>query len=89
MIAAGFDLLPGEHPIIPVMLHDASLASRFAARMMEHSIYVTGFSYPVVPMGKARVRTQISAAHTKLHLEEAISAFTQIGQQLGCLGKHS
>jgi len=79
----GFTLVPGEHPIIPVMLGDATLAKTFADEMLKHGIYVIGFSYPVVPQGQARIRTQISAAHTQEHLNKAIAAFAKVGQQLG------
>ncbi|MTV78276.1 aminotransferase class I/II-fold pyridoxal phosphate-dependent enzyme, partial [Streptococcus pneumoniae] len=69
MTAAGFNIAPGEHPIVPVMLGDAALASKFADAMLERGVYVIGFSFPVVPQGKARIRTQISAAHTREDLE--------------------
>ena len=85
MTAAGFDVVPGEHPIIPVMLGDARLAADFAQRLLEHGVYVIGFSYPVVPHGKARIRTQMSAAHTQAHLDQAVAAFTHVGQALGVL----
>lgn len=83
MTEAGFQIVPGEHPIVPVMLGDAALASKFADAMLERGIYVIGFSYPVVPQGKARIRTQISAAHTREDLEKAVKAFTEVKQQLG------
>jgi glycine C-acetyltransferase len=83
MSAAGFTLAPGEHPIIPVMLGDARLASEFAQRLLEHGVYVIGFSFPVVPHGKARIRTQMSAAHTREHLEKAVDAFVRVGAELG------
>lgn len=83
MSAAGFALVPGEHPIIPVMLGDAKLASEFAQRLLSHGVYVIGFSFPVVPHGKARIRTQMSAAHTKAHLDKAVAAFTAVGRELG------
>jgi glycine C-acetyltransferase len=83
MTAAGFTLVPGEHPIIPVMLGDARLASDFAQRLLAHGVYVIGFSFPVVPHGKARIRTQMSAAHTREHLDKAIMAFTAVGRELG------
>lgn len=86
MAAAGFNLVPGEHPIIPVMLGDAKLASGFAQKLLDHGVYVIGFSFPVVPHGKARIRTQMSAAHTKAQLDQAIAAFTQVGKELGVLG---
>jgi glycine C-acetyltransferase len=79
---SGFDLVPGEHPIIPVMLGDAVLAQKMAASLLEKGIYVIGFSFPVVPQGKARIRTQISAAHKKAHLDKAIEAFVEVGRQL-------
>jgi glycine C-acetyltransferase len=72
-----FDILPGEHPIVPVMIGDAALASRMAATMLEKGVYVVGFSYPVVPQGKARIRTQVSAAHTRDDLERAVHAFVE------------
>lgn len=83
MEALGFNLVPGNHPIVPVMLGDAQLAQDFAARMLDHGIYVIGFSYPVVPHGKARIRTQMSAAHTKENLDKAINAFEAVGRELG------
>ncbi|MDP1697617.1 MAG: glycine C-acetyltransferase [Xanthomonadaceae bacterium] len=85
MTTAGFDLKPGEHPIVPVMLYDAPLAQRFAARLLEQGIYAIGFFFPVVPKGQARIRTQISAAHTREHLDQAVSAFTAIGRELGVI----
>ena len=81
----GFDLVPGEHPIVPVMLGDATLAKRMADRLLELGLYVIGFSYPVVPMGKARIRTQMSAAHDPVHLDRALAAFEQAGKELGVL----
>ncbi|HKC20365.1 MAG TPA: aminotransferase class I/II-fold pyridoxal phosphate-dependent enzyme, partial [Candidatus Dormibacteraeota bacterium] len=75
MAAEKFDILPGDHPIVPVMIGDAALASRMAASMLERGVYVVGFSYPVVPQGKARIRTQVSAAHTRDELERAVRAF--------------
>ncbi|GGK56027.1 glycine C-acetyltransferase [Amphritea balenae] len=83
MAKQGFDLLPGEHPIVPVMLHDAVLASQFANAMLELGVYVVAFSFPVVPKGKARIRTQMSAALTKDDLEFAIDAFGKVKKQLG------
>ncbi len=83
MTAAGFNLLPGEHPIVPIMLGDASLASKFAEAMLARGVYVIGFSYPVVPQGKARIRTQISAAHTREELERAVQAFVEVKKELG------
>ncbi len=85
MGSLGFDLVPGDHPIIPVMLGDAVLASKMAARMLEKGIYVVGFSFPVVPRGKARIRTQMSAAHTREHLDRAIAAFAETGRELGVI----
>ena len=83
MAAAGFDLKPGVHPIVPVMLYDAPLAQRFAAGLLEEGIYAIGFFFPVVPKGQARIRTQISAAHSREQLDRAIAAFTKVGKQLG------
>jgi len=85
MAAAGFDLKPGVHPICPVMLYEAPLAQRFAQRLLEEGIYAIGFFFPVVPQGQARIRTQMSAAHTREHLDRAIDAFTRIGHELGVL----
>jgi glycine C-acetyltransferase len=85
MTAAGFDLLPGEHPIIPVMIYDAALAGRFAEEMLALGIYVVSFSFPVVPQGQARIRTQMSCAHDRAHLDKAIEAFTAVGKKLGVL----
>ncbi|QDS93324.1 2-amino-3-ketobutyrate coenzyme A ligase [Roseimaritima multifibrata] len=82
MSKLGFDLLPGEHPIVPVMLGDAALAARFADAMLAEGVYVIGFSYPVVPQGKARIRTQISAAHTEADLQFAIDCFAKVKSQL-------
>lgn len=83
MTGAGFDIAPGEHPIVPVMLGDAALAGRFAEAMLARGVYVIGFSYPVVPQGKARIRTQISAAHTREDLERAVAAFVAVRRELG------
>jgi glycine C-acetyltransferase len=83
MSAAGFSIVPGEHPIVPIMLGDAALAGRFAEKMLDHGVYVIGFSYPVVPVGKARIRTQISAAHSRSDLEQAVAAFTAARRELG------
>ncbi|WP_310391177.1 glycine C-acetyltransferase [Hymenobacter sp.] len=85
MTAAGFDIRPGQHPIVPVMLYDAKLAQEFAAKMLEKGIYVVGFYYPVVPQGQARIRVQLSAAHTRAHLDKAIAAFIEVGKELGTL----
>jgi glycine C-acetyltransferase len=78
----GFELLPGEHPIIPVMLHDAPLAQEFARRLLDEGVYVIGFFFPVVPKGAARIRTQMSAAHTREDLDFAVSAFEKVGREL-------
>ncbi len=85
MTEAGFDILPGEHPIVPIMLYDAPLAQEFAAKLLNEGIYVIGFFYPVVPKGKARIRVQISAAHEQEHLEKAVAAFTKVGKELGVI----
>ena len=82
IIAAGFDVKAGDSPIIPIMLYDAALSQKFADMLLEEGVYAVGFFYPVVPKGKARIRTQISAAHTKAHLDLAISAFIKVGKQL-------
>ena len=89
MQSAGFDLVPGEHPIIPMMLGDAKLASEFAQRLLAHGVYVIGFSFPVVPHGKARIRTQMSAAHTREQLDTAVDAFTVVGRELGVIGSRA
>lgn len=81
----GFDLVPGEHPIIPVMLGEAKLAKLMSDKLLQEGIYVIGFSYPVVPMGKARIRTQVSAAHEISHLDKAIAAFGKIGKELNII----
>ncbi|MHC4871669.1 MAG: glycine C-acetyltransferase [Planctomycetota bacterium] len=83
MVDAGFDIIPGDHPIVPIMLGDAVIAQKMAAKMLEKGIYVIGFFYPVVPEGKARIRTQISAAHSKEDLDFAIKAFSEVKSQLG------
>jgi glycine C-acetyltransferase len=83
---AGFSVLPGQHPIIPVMLGDARLAVQLAERLLEEGIYVVGFSFPVVPKGKARIRTQMSAAHEPSQIERAIAAFARAGADLGLVG---
>jgi glycine C-acetyltransferase len=82
MTKAGFDIKPGEHPIVPIMLYDAVLAQQMAARLLEEGVYVIGFFFPVVPKGQARIRVQLSAAHEKQHLDKAIAAFTKIGKEL-------
>ena len=83
MTDAGFDIKPGTHPIAPIMLYDAVIAQKFAARIQEEGIYVTGFFFPVVPKGQARIRVQISAAHDRHHLDKAIEAFIKVGKELG------
>jgi len=83
LAAYGFNLKPGEHPIVPVMLHDAELSQRFARRLLELGVYVTGFFYPVVPKGQARIRVQISAQHSRAQLDAALGAFAQAGKELG------
>ena len=85
MTAAGFDILPGEAPIVPIMLYDAKMSQEFATRLLAEGIYVIGFFFPVVPKGKARIRTQISAAHEREHLDKAIAAFTKVGKELGVI----
>jgi glycine C-acetyltransferase len=82
----GFNLAPGEHPIIPVMLGDEGLAGEMANRLLQEGIYVIGFSYPVVPKGQARIRTQMSAAHERSHLDQALEAFAKVGRSLGVVG---
>jgi glycine C-acetyltransferase len=81
----GFDLLPGEHPIIPVMLGDARLAGELAAGLLDEGVYVTAFSFPVVPRGQARIRTQMSAAHSTEDLDMAMAAFARVGRALGVI----
>jgi len=85
MMESGFEIKEGTHPIVPVMLYDANIAQEFATRMLAEGIYVIGFYYPVVPKGKARIRVQVSAAHTKYHLDKAIAAFTKIGRELNVI----
>ena len=85
MAAAGFEIKPGVHPIVPVMTHDAKVAQALAAGLLEEGIYVIGFFFPVVPKGQARIRTQMSAAHTREHLDTAIAAFTKVGKKVGLL----
>lgn len=85
MTALGFKLIPGEHPIIPVMLGDAVLASRMSARLLQEGVYVVGFSFPVVPKGLARIRTQMSAAHELEHLDRALNAFKNVGRELNLI----
>jgi len=85
MTDAGFDIKPGTHPIAPVMLYDAKLAQQFAQDLLDEGIYVIGFFYPVVPQGQARIRTQMSAAHTREHIDRAVAAFVKVGRKLGVL----
>ena len=85
MSALGFTLVPGEHPIIPVMLGDAQVASKMADALLHEGVYVIGFSYPVVPKGRARIRTQMSAAHTPEQIDQAVAAFARVGQRLGVI----
>ncbi len=85
MLAAGFDLTPGEHPIVPIMLGEARLAVGMADALLEKGIYVIGFSFPVVPKGQARIRVQISAGHEREHLDLAVAAFTEVGREMGVL----
>lgn len=85
MTEAGFDIRPGQHPIVPIMLYDAVVAQNFAARLLDEGIYAIGFFYPVVAKGQARIRVQLSAAHEPAHLDRAIAAFTKIGKELGVL----
>jgi glycine C-acetyltransferase len=83
--AAGFEIKPGDHPIVPIMVHDAVVAQRLAARLLDLGVYVVGFFFPVVPRGQARIRVQLSAAHTPAQLQHAVAAFTQAGHELGLL----
>ena len=85
MTAAGFDITPGVHPIVPIMLYDANIAQEMAAKMLEEGIYVVGFYFPVVPKGKARIRVQLSAGHEQHHLDKAIAAFTKVGKEMGVI----
>lgn len=85
MTEAGFDITPGEHPIVPIMLYDANVAQEMAAKMLDEGIYVVGFYFPVVPKGKARIRVQLSAAHDQHHLDKAIAAFTKVGKEMGVI----
>jgi glycine C-acetyltransferase len=85
MKAAGFDIRPGQHPIVPIMLYDAVVAQNFASKLLDEDIYVIGFFFPVVAKGQARIRVQLSAAHERQHLDKAIAAFTKIGKELGVL----
>jgi glycine C-acetyltransferase len=88
MTEAGFDIRPGEHPIVPIMLYDAIVAQNFAAKLLDEGIYVIGFFFPVVPKGQARIRVQLSAAHDQHHLDKAITAFTKIGKALSVLKRN-
>ena len=83
MTAQGFDITPGVHPIVPIMLYDARLAQNMARDLLDEGIYVIGFSYPVVPKGQARIRVQVSAAHTHAHLDRCVEAFTHVGKRHG------
>ena len=85
MTEAGFDIKPGDHPIVPIMLYEATVAQAFAAALLNEGIYVIGFFFPVVAKGLARIRVQLSAAHTQAHLDKAIAAFTKVGKQLGVI----
>ena len=85
LMQAGFDIKAGVHPIVPIMLFDSQLASEMAQKLLEKGIYVVGFSYPVVPKGQARIRVQLSAAHSREHLDKAIAAFTSVGKELGVI----
>ncbi len=85
MTAAGFDIIPGDHPIVPIMLYDAKLSQDFASKLLEEGIYVIGFFYPVVPKDLARIRVQISAGHDREHIEHAVRAFTKVGKELGVI----
>lgn len=85
MTEAGFDIIPGVHPIVPVMLYDAKLAQNMSRLLLDEGIYVIGFFYPVVPQNKARIRVQVSAGHERYHLDRAIEAFTKVGKQLGVI----
>ena len=89
MTAAGFDIKPGEHPIVPIMLYDAALSQQFAQRLLEKGIYVIGFYFPVVAKGQARIRVQISAVHEREHLDQAIAAFTEVGKELGVIKENA
>jgi glycine C-acetyltransferase len=87
MTEAGFDIRPGQHPIVPIMLYDAVVAQNFATRLLDEGIYAIGFFYPVVAKGQARIRVQLSAGHDQAHLDKAIAAFSKIGKELGVLKK--
>lgn len=85
MVSLGFEIIPGNHPIVPVMLADESIAARMAEEMNRRGIFVVGFSFPVVPRGEARIRVQISAAHTREHLDAALRHFASVGKELGVI----
>ena len=85
MTEAGFDIKPGDHPIVPIMLYDAVVAQNFASKLLNEGIYVIGFFFPVVAKGQARIRVQLSAAHTQRHLDKAVEAFTKVGKELGVI----
>ena len=85
VLEAGFDIKPGDSPIVPIMLYDAKLAQQFADKLLEKQVYAIGFFYPVVGKGQARIRVQISASHTREHLDKAIEAFVSVGKELGVL----
>ena len=85
MTEAGFDITPGMHPIVPLMLYDANIAQEMAAKMLEEGIFVVGFYFPVVPKGKARIRVQLSAGHEQHHLDRAIAAFVKVGKEMGVI----
>jgi glycine C-acetyltransferase len=86
MTKAGFDIKPGVHPIVPIMLYEATVAQEMAAKLLEEGIYVIGFFFPVVAKGKARIRVQLSAAHEREHLDKAIAAFVKVGKEMGVIG---
>ena len=81
----GFEIKPGDHPIVPIMLYDANLSQKMSSELLKLGIYVIGFFYPVVPKGQARIRVQLSASHTKEHIEKALSAFEKVGKDLGVI----
>ena len=85
MAQTGFEILGADHPITPILLGDAALSQRFAEKLLEHGVYAIGFFFPVVPRDTARIRTQISAAHTREHLDRAVEAFTRTGKELGVI----
>ncbi|MBC7949912.1 MAG: glycine C-acetyltransferase [Chitinophagaceae bacterium] len=87
MTEAGFDIKPGDHPIVPIMLYEATVAQEFASKLLDEGIYVIGFFFPVVPKGKARIRVQLSAAHEKDHLDRAVEAFRKVGEAMGVVKK--